>query len=124
VWTALPTTTTTTTIRPLLSHPQDSFALPPGDTLMALEVPNLVFMSRASAADEQHQKGAAAIPRLKRRPMRDFVGLGAIACLRVAVGQSVSWLNACMDAQSINPPPQTESNNSGLILQLYCTFHT
>lgn len=52
---------------------QDSFTLPPGDTLMGLDVPNLVFMSRA--ADEQ--RGAVSIPKVKRRQMRDFVGLDA-----------------------------------------------
>jgi intraflagellar transport protein 140 len=50
---------------------QDSFTLPPGDTLMGLDVPNLIFMSRP--VDEA--RGSISIPKVKLRQMRDFVGL-------------------------------------------------
>ncbi len=53
---------------------QDSFACPSSETLLGLEVPNLQFLSRPN--DES--KGAALIPKVKSRTLRDFVGLESL----------------------------------------------
>lgn len=51
---------------------QDSFAVPKGQLLIGLEVPHLYFMARS---DKPGHEGA---PRVKRRVLRDFVGLESV----------------------------------------------
>jgi intraflagellar transport protein 140 len=57
---------------------QDSFAIEASsETLMALSVPHVLFMTRPS--DDEYEGGASnAMPHLKRRVMRDFIGLETV----------------------------------------------
>ena len=55
---------------------QDSFPIEPNaETLMSLSVPHVLFMTRPSAEEYEHHAPSGVLPHLKRRTMRDFVGL-------------------------------------------------
>jgi intraflagellar transport protein 140 len=58
---------------------QDSFAISPSsEGLLALDVPHILFMARPSDGDYDEgseRSGGAVMPHVKRRTMRDFVGL-------------------------------------------------
>jgi len=58
---------------------QDSFAISASsEGLLALDVPHILFMARPGDGDyddASERSGGAAMPHVKKRPMRDFVGL-------------------------------------------------